>query len=454
MKKELIFMLGAAVLGTVCFSNTTADKVSANTSGDYKYVITGKQKKTCTIRKYTGKDKDVTVPEKLDGYTVTRIGNSAFAHNKKIQSIKLPNHITVIGEKSFAGCTNLKDIIFSPKLHTVKKNAFKSCKHLNSIKLPDSVKSIGKYAFYNCRKLESIYIPENLGETNLDSVFERDYLTNITVAEGNKYYDSRDNCNAVIETTSDKLIFGAKNSTVPDSVKIIGEDAFYLCHTIKEITIPASVKTIEDNAFYQCGSLEKVNFSEGLKTVGDGAFYGCDSLKDIKLPDSVETVEEFAFVCCYKNTSIYIPKNLGKTKLSSTFEFEGVTKITVAEGNKFYDSRDNCNAVIETASNTLVMGCDKTLIPDTVKVIGENAFIDRTSDLVIPEGVEKISEDVFGYNCMIEKIVLPVSLKEIGDSGYYVKTVNYRGSKDQWEKIKLSDPDWVKDVKINYNYKG
>ena len=74
MKKELVFILGAAVLGIVCFSNLTADKVSAKTSGDYKYVVTGKKKKTCAIRKYTGKETDVTVPEKLDGYTVTRIG--------------------------------------------------------------------------------------------------------------------------------------------------------------------------------------------------------------------------------------------------------------------------------------------------------------------------------------------------------------------------------------------
>ena len=144
MKKELIFMLGAAVLGTVCFSNITADKVSAKTSGDYKYVITGKKKKTCAIRKYLGKDKDVVIPEKIDGYTVTRIGNRAFKNNDNIKSIKLSKHITIIGESSFYGCDELKDITFPKKFHTIKTKAFEYCYNLKNITLPSKLKTIGR----------------------------------------------------------------------------------------------------------------------------------------------------------------------------------------------------------------------------------------------------------------------------------------------------------------------
>ena len=615
MKKELIVMLGAAVLGTVCFSNMTADKVSAKTSGDYRYVVTGKKQKTCAIRKYTGKDKDVTVPEKLDGYTVTRIGNSAFTGNKKIQSIKLPKHITMIGEKSFYRCTNLKGISFSSKLHTIKKSAFDSCKNLNSVKLPDSLKKIGKNAFSNCKKLESINIPENLGETDLDLVFERDSLKKITVAEGNKLYDSRDNCNAVIETASDKLVFGTNNSIIPNSVKIIGNGAFYdcsineitipasvskieayafedckdmekinfseglkiiedeafigcsslkeikfpetleevgndafkecekvnsiyipknlndidmvlafepgsltkitvsednktfdsrnncnaiietasnklilgtststipdsvsvigseafcNCSELKEITIPASVKTIEDSAFYDCTGLEKVNFSEGLTQIGDDAFWGCSSLKKLDLPDSLETIGENAFYRCENVTSVCIPKNLAKTELPLIFECESLSKISVADGNKNYDSRNNCNAVIETASNTLVLACKDTVIPNTVKVIGAFAYYNAPSNIVIPEGVEKILNYAFNADNTIKTITIPVSVKEIGFNSfdYGLETINYRGSKAQWDKIKTVYEEYEEDderydndkpldgVKINYNYKG
>ena len=599
MKKELIFMLGAAVLGTVCFSNITADKVSAKTSGDYKYVITGKKQKTCAIRKYTGKDKDVVVPAKLDGYTVTRIGNKAFFRNSKIESVKLPKRVTVIGENAFSVCANLKSVNFPSKLHTIKKHAFSSCyalktlelpdsvkkigedaffkcfdvesiripknlekadinlfyytrsaktitvskdnKHFDSrdncnavietstntlvlgssnttipdsvtsigrgafyenetikeitipksvrkieegafdccinletvnfsegltkiekvafnachslkeIKLPDSVETIGKNAFSYCDKADSIYIPKNLGKTYLPSVFSCDSVTKISVADGNKFYDSRDNCNAVIETGSNKLVLGAPTSSIPDSVTAIGKYAFFYLKTLKEITIPASVKTIEDGAFSDCSILETVNFPEGLTKIEKGAFNACHSLKEIKLPDSVETIGEDAFYSCDNVSSIYIPKNLGKTDLPSVFSCTSVTKISVADGNKYYDSRNNCNGVIETASNTLVLACKDTVIPNSVKTIGKDAFQNNDSEIVIPEGVENLAYSDYS----IEKLTLPKSLKQLGtDNDYNLETINYRGSKAQWKKIKISDPDNLKDVKINYNYKG
>ena len=613
MKKELIVMLGAAVLGTVCCSNMTADKVSAKTSGDYKYVITGKKKKTCAIRKYTGKDKDVTVPDKLDGYTVTRIGDSAFARNKKIQNVKLPKHITIIGEKSFSACLNLKSITLSPKVHTIRKNAFRACRHLNDIrfssnlkkigdeafsgceslkeiKLPDSVEKIGSYAFFDCGENASIYIPKNLGKTDLRSAFDIEKISNITVADGNKFYDSRDNCNAVIETAANKLIFGTGNSTVPGSVSVIGSKAFADCSTMKTFTVPATVSKIEDHAFYNCSDLETVNFSEGLTNIGDEAFRYCDSLKDIKLPDSVETIGKDAFCGCNKVENIYISKNLGKTDFANVFCCESLTKVSVSGDNKFYDSRDNCNAIIETAGNKLVLGTNNTSIPDSISVIGSSAFsylnhfseitipesvktiednafygctslkeinlpdsvetigeyafydckgveklyipknlgktdlpnvfecislteitvadgnkyydsrnncnavIEKATDtmvlagkgsvipdtvkvigpfvytnvpskcgytnapskIVIPEGVEKISNNAFNANDAINTVTIPVSIKEIGYDvfDYGLQTINYRGSKAQWKKIKISNPDNLKGVKINYNYKG
>ena len=555
MKKGLMIMLGAAVLGTVCCSNMTADKVSAKTSGDYKYVVTGKKKKTCAIRKYTGKEKDVTVPDKLDGYTVTRIGNQAFKSNKNIKSVKLPKHITVIGNYSFSKCSNLESITLSPKVHTIKWNAFSSCKKLKNLSLSSTLKKIGNYAFSNCRslqdiklpdsvetigfnafrgcKLTSIYIPKDLGETDLSSVFELGSVTKITVADGNKYYDSRDNCNAIIETATNRLILATNDSSIPDSISAIGSgafsgcdaikeiiipasvttiefDAFYGCsglekvnlpkglktigseafckcsslkeikipdsvsaigseafsgcEAIKEITIPASVSSIEDSTFYSCSGLEKVDLSEGLSSIGNEAFSCCTSLKEIRLPDSVETIGEDAFYDCSKIENIYIPKNLGETDLPLVFDCESAAKITVADGNKFYDSRNNCNAVIEKDSDTLALACKNTLIPNSVKIIDKNAFLNTPSEITVPEGVEIIYDFAFIGNDSLKTVTLPVSLTELGDDAFdcSMETINYRGSKKQWEMIKTAIKetdgnecdDEMYHIKINYNYQG
>ena len=624
MKKELFFICAAAVLGTVCFTGLTAGKVSAKTSGDYQYVVTGKKEKTCAIRRYLGHESDVVVPARIDGYVVTRIGNRAFKNNTDIQSIKLSKYITVIGESSFYGCSGLKNVSLPAKLHTVRKKAFCYCDRLKSISLPAGLKKIGKESFYGCpfdeidipqnvqsigldafradigkvsvdpknrtfdsrdnsnsvietasdtlifagkdpvipasvkrigefafwnhdeissidipgsvedigdgafsdcnklkeitvpssvktigenaffgcdklgkisfseglvsigrcvfegcdslkeirlpdsletigagaffcNNLDSIYIPESLKKTDLKKIFEFSSATKISVAEGNPYYDSRDNCNAVIETASNTLIRASKTTVIPDSVTAIGDDAFSSLHDLKEITVPSNVKTIGNSAFWNCELLEKVILPEGLVSIGDEAFEGCSSLREIGLPDSLERIGEEAFFACNKLEKIRIPKNLKKTDLAEVFVCESLKSISVADGNPYYDSRNNCNAVVETASDTIVLACRKTRIPDTVKVIGANSFRSAPSKIVIPEGVVKIADSAFDGRENLERITLPSTLRYIGEEAFYgcsLKTVNYRGSKALWNKIKIEDKDSLSGVKINFNYKG
>ena len=204
------------------------------------------------------------------------------------------------------------------------------------------------------------------------------------------------------------------------------------------------------------------------------AFFECSSLAEINLPDSLETIGKSAFFECESLDSIYIPKNLNKTDLSAVFDSGSVTKISVAAGNKFYDSRKNCNAVIEKDSDIMVLACKNTVIPDSVKEIGESAFMSVPSKLVVPEGVVKISDYALNNQEDLYTVELPSSLTSIGKEafGYSLRTINYTGSKAQWDKIKIdledtkntndndpenddpSDLNWLTDVKINYNYKG
>ena len=165
--------------------------------------------------------------------------------------------------------------------------AFIYCEGLTSIVVPNSVTEIGQEAFGNCPG-----------------------LTSIVVESGNPRFDSRNNCNAIIETTDNELIAGCKNTIIPNSVTKVGNFAFKGCESLTSIVIPNSVTEIGDRAFDGCGGLTSVNIGNSVTEIGDWAFEGCT----------------------------------------------GLTSVVVGSGNPRFDSRNNCNAIIETASNTLIYG--------------------------------------------------------------------------------------------------
>ncbi|MDO5447879.1 MAG: leucine-rich repeat domain-containing protein, partial [Prevotellaceae bacterium] len=158
---------------------------------------------------------------------VTSIGEDAFIYNTILESIYLPNTVTTIGDFAFYCCGKLASVNIPNSVVSIGKGAFSPCHRLTSINIPKSVTSIGEDAFCGC-----------------------DSLTNITVETGNKVYDSRDNCNAIIETANNTLIQGCKNTTIPNTVTSIGASAFRECMTLTSIDIPNSVTSIGDDAFY------------------------------------------------------------------------------------------------------------------------------------------------------------------------------------------------------------
>ncbi|MBR3612093.1 MAG: leucine-rich repeat domain-containing protein, partial [Bacteroidaceae bacterium] len=222
-------------------------------------------------------------------------------------------------------------------------------------------------------------------------------LTNIKVESGNTIYDSRDNCNAIIETATNKLIRGCKNTIIPNSVTSIGDDAFYGCTGLTNITIPNSVTSI-----------------------GDDAFSGCTGLTSIEIPNSVTTIEYSVFRDCTCLTSVTIPSSVTKIEDNAFDGCSGLTSIKVESGNTIYDSRDNCNAIIETATNKLVRGCKNTIIPNSVTSIGDDAFYGCTglTNITIPNSVTKIGDNAF-YGCTgLTSIEIPNSVTTIEYSAF------------------------------------
>lgn len=239
--------------------------------------------------------------------------------------------------------------------------------------IPDGVESIGDGAFLGCDNLMEITIPKEVTSIGTNIFQNCISLTTIKVEEGNAVYDSRENCNAVIETESSTLIAGCKNTSIPKGVAGIGEWAFS-CKSLISISIPEGVTDIKDYAFADCSELTSIIIPEGVASIGKCAFRDCRSLTEISIPKGVVSIEENAFIGCSGLKSVSISKEVESIGQCAFGSCDSLASIIVEEGNAVYDSRGNCNAIIEKKSNTLVVGCSNTVVPQSVTGIGSYTF--------------------------------------------------------------------------------
>lgn len=212
---------------------------------------------------------------------VTTIGEAAFFGCNEIQSIRLPKSITKIEQWAFADCFSLKELIIPntisvledaifckcgvkqvkipTSVKVIKNNAFQYS-GLTSLNLPDSVEEIGEWAFMGCRSLEKIHISSSVKKMGNAPFFCCGKIEQMTVDPSNQFFDSRDNCNAIIETSTNTLIRGCRNTIIPNTVTALEDGAFNECEGLKSISIPSSVVTIASNVFEDSFALEEVHF--------------------------------------------------------------------------------------------------------------------------------------------------------------------------------------------------
>ncbi len=203
------------------------------------------------------------------------------------------------------GLTCMTSITIPESVTNIGDWAFNGCGSLTSITIPNSVTSIGEGAFAWCSGLTSVYISNNVTSIGEGAFMGCSGLKSIAVESGNIKYDSRDNCNAIIETASNTLIAGCENSTIPESVTSIGEGAFNDCDGLTSITIPESVTSIGNFAFNDCDGLTSVTIPNSVTNIGNNAFRDCRGLTSVIIGSSVTSIGESAFEYCSSLTDVY-----------------------------------------------------------------------------------------------------------------------------------------------------
>ena len=272
----------------------------------------------------------------------SNLPEDAYKDQTVIKHVIINNDVKSIGNYAFNSCTNLSSVTFGNSVTSIEWGAFAYCTGLTSITIPNSVTSIGEGAFSGCTA-----------------------LTSMVVAGGNTKYDSRENCNAIIEKSSNTLIAGCKNTIIPNSVTSIGDYTFFYCTALTSITIPNSVTSIGDYTFAVCTGLTSITIPNSVTSIGAGAFAACTGLTSIEIPNSVEYIGAEAFAVCTGLPSITIPNSVTSIGDYTFAVCTGLTSVTI--GNSVTSIGDSAFMMCSNLESV-------TCVRETPANLGNDAF--------------------------------------------------------------------------------
>lgn len=328
-----------------------------------------------TITDFIGTETKIVIPEMIEGYPVTAIGNNALQFSYDVTSVAIPEGVASIGTYAFYRCDSLASIVIPDGVTSIGKCTFYKCGSLKSVALPAGLKTIGDTAFADCTSLTSIVIPEGVTSIGINA-FKG--CTSLTSAE------------------------------IPKGVTTIDTYAFWGCSSLKSIAVPDGVTSLK-GVFYGCSSLTSAVIPEGIASI-DGTFGGCSSLTSIVIPESVTSIKNSAFSDCISLTSLTIPKGVTEISGSAFLNCDGLTSVVIPEGVTSIGSRafEGCSSLMSV------------VIPEGVKSIGDYAFqsCGKLTNLVIPEGVTSIGSYAFWWCSSLTSIRIPASVENIANTAF------------------------------------
>lgn len=327
---------------------------------------------------------------------IKTIGGSAFSGCSDLTSLAMPNSITSIGTYAFQNCTSLTDVELSNGLTAIPNYAFTGCKALTSVVIPEGVTSIGDYAFQNCSAMTSVDIPSTvnwLGSYDFDGCTA---LSEVGISDLAAW------CQMRFGATKASPFFYAK------TMKLNGEP-------VTDLVFPEGISTIGAYAFAEYKGLKSVVIGNDVTSIAEGAFQGCRDLKDVTIGSSITSVGQYAFRNCTGMQNLTIGNSVNSIGSEAFYNCGDLRSIVVVKGNSKYDSRDNCNALIETVTNKLLLGCRNTVIPEGIKTIARYAFWNCSGldYLNIPSSVTSFSGVQSHYTSIYPTVYDGSDLKQV-----------------------------------------
>lgn len=373
---------------------------------------------TVSITGYGGVEANVTIPDTIDGKSVTAIGHRAFQGKDLLEQVSIPSSVTVLDTQAFAYCTGLKKVLLAQSnLREIGLNAFYGCENLTEIALPEGLWSIGDHAFDGCVNLEEITIPSTItagfGAAAFSSCRK---LSRVTVPQGVTQIGKNTFSNCV----------GLTEVVLPTELTSIGEVAFYGCTSLEHIKIPDSVRQIDRFAFERCENLTLVLLSENLQSVPEGAFLMCTRLTEVDIPESVTSIGKDAFKDCAGLGKITLPASLTEIGADA---FSGCTNLAEIDykGTKEQWEQIQMDAAwgdLDLQKITIRYLDESDVGKDYEYDVLDDGTVEITKykggeeAVQIPERLDgklvtKINNHAFNKNSNIKEVTIPAGVEEI-----------------------------------------
>ena len=423
-KKSISLLLSILMIITSLPMMAVSSFAADEAASDFEYNIFTEN--LIEITSYKGSATDLTIPSKIDGYTVAGLGSGAFEDCTSLVSVKIPDTVEYINSNVFCGCSALKSIEVDANnseyssengvLFNKKKDAivaYPMGKEDTSYVVPDGVLEIGMAAFQGCSKLTNVKLPDGV---------------------------------EIIDDFAFAFCYGLESIIVPDSVRYLGDAAFLFCIKLENVTLGSGIAYIGNTAFTYSAFYNNesnwendglyigkylLNVSEnvgevfwvkgGTEIIADCAFSSCEKLVSVMLPETITAIGETLFYECPLIENIVVNGNGGVYSSEYGVLYKGNSLAVYPQGKT--DEKFNVPAGTDNICDYAFLGnqnLKNVILPDSVKSIGNGAFsgCSALTSVTIGENVKSIDAYAF-FNCLsLKSVKLSDTITEIGDSAF------------------------------------
>lgn len=378
---------------------------------------------------------------------VLRVGGYSFSGNTTLKTIEFPDTVFALDSYIFKGCTSLSDVTLGTSFQQVGLYTFSGCTSLSSVTTNATIVPSLSYAnaFKGVKQNGKITYPNGA-----------DYASTNWLNNSSAYYPKYYNWSG--NTTGDSTsVLSARltlNNSSTTNFSYVGGIIPASAYTSYSATCVSaelvSATTVNTFAFRSLTAMTSVTLNNGLHSIDSNAFYNCNKISALTIPNSVVYLRNYAFQSCSNLKSITIGS--GVRLMGNDVNFKNarsvfgncynIEAITVNPNNEIFDSRDNCNAIIKTSNNTLVLGSLTATIPNTVTSIGYQAFQGfQISAITIPSSVTSIADSAFAVT-KLSAITIPNSVTSIGSYAFNycpMSSFTYNGTVEQWANVSCGE---------------